>query len=70
VREAFPAADVRGALCFVDVDGLPTLGRLSVAGVAVCGAHGAARLARRDGSPDPSVPSMLAHEVERAFPPA
>jgi Nuclease-related domain len=70
VREAFPAADVRGALCFADVDGLPTLERLSVAGVAVCGAHGAARLARRDGSPDPSVPIMLAREVERAFPPA
>jgi hypothetical protein len=70
VREALPAADVRGAFCFADVEGLPTFGRLTVAGLAVCGPRGAARLARREGSLDPGVALDLARDVERLFPPA
>jgi hypothetical protein len=68
VHEAFPAADVRGAFCFADTDGLPTFGRLTIAGLAVCGPGGAARLARREGSLDPYASLELAREVERAFP--
>ena len=70
VREAFPAADVRGAFCFADVEGLPTFGRLTVAGLAVCGPRGAARLSRREGSLDPGAAFELARDVERHFPPA
>lgn len=70
VREAFPAADVRGAFCFADVEGLPTFGRLTVAGLALCGPRGAARLARREGSLDPGAALDLARDVERLFPPA
>ena len=70
VREAFPAADVRGAFCFAEVEGLPTFGRLTVAGLAVCGPRGAARLARREGSLDPGAALELARDVERRFPPA
>lgn len=42
--------DIRGALCFADVDGLPLLRRLSLRGVLIDGTRAVARLACRPGS--------------------
>ena len=43
--------DVRGALCFPNVQGLPVLAELSVRGVLVSGPRPVAKLARRAGPP-------------------
>jgi hypothetical protein len=55
VREALARlgdldVDVRGALCFPYVDGLPILGRLSVRDVVVDGPRPIAKVARRPGA--------------------
>jgi hypothetical protein len=48
-ESGFPAVDVRCALCFPDVEGLPLLRRLELEGVIIAGPRRVAKLARRPG---------------------
>ena len=74
VRRALDTAavdlDVRGALCFADVDGLPLLRSLTVNGVAVDGPKPVARLARRPGALTPERVEELWMQLARALPAA
>jgi hypothetical protein len=62
--------EIRGALCFANVYGLPLLRRQTLRGVIVDGPRAAAQLARRPGSPSPATILELWATVGFAFPPA
>jgi hypothetical protein len=62
--------DIRGALCFPDVDGLPLLGQLSLRGIIVDGPKAVARLARRPGPHTPEAIELLGRRLAVSFPPA
>ena len=70
MRALCDTADVRGALCMANVDGLPTFGRVAVAGVAVDGPKRVAAIARRPGSLAMSDVQRLAVRLALALPPA
>jgi hypothetical protein len=62
--------DVRGALCFPDVDGLPLFGQLKVRGVVIDGPKRVARLARRPGQLDLDTVERLWRQLADSFPKA
>ena len=68
VRTVCDATDVRGALCMANVDGLPTIGRVTVSGIAVDGPKRIAALARRPGSLTTAEIELLAVTLATALP--
>ena len=62
--------DVRGALCFAKVDGLPLLGNPSLRGVVIDGARATAKLTRRSGPLSSERVQRLWALVGNTFPPA
>ena len=70
VRAVAEGIDVRAALCFVDVAGLPLIGQLRPRGVLIDGPRGVARLAKRRGPADVGVVSDLVAVLDRRFPAA
>lgn len=62
--------DVRGALCFPDVDGLPMFARLKVRGVVIDGPKPVAKLARRPGQLDLDAVERLWRQLADSFPKA
>jgi nuclease-like protein len=62
--------DVRGALCFPSVDGLPLLGQLSVRGIIVDGPKPVATLARRPGRLGPEAVERIWRHLAHSFPQA
>ncbi len=62
--------DVRGALCFVNTDGLPLLGSQSVRGVLIDGTRAVAKLARRPGPLTGEEISTLYERLGVRLPPA
>lgn len=64
------AVEVRGALCFPNVDGLPLFSHLSVHNVVIDGPKPIAKLARRPGSLTSERVEQLWQQLGRAFPPA
>jgi Nuclease-related domain len=62
--------DVRGALCFPDVDGLPLFGQLKVRGVVIDGPKRVAKLARRPGQLDLDAIECLWRQLADSFPKA
>jgi hypothetical protein len=75
VRSALSAAgehdvDVRGALCFATVDGLPLLRQQSVREILVDGPKPVANLARRSGDLTAAATTRIWTIIGRAFPPA
>jgi hypothetical protein len=75
VREVLTRAghreiDVRGALCFPDVDGIPLFRQLIVRDVAIDGPKPVAKLAARPGVLSDGMVSRLWDELARSLPPA
>ena len=75
VRSTLTAAgeadvDMRGALCFASVDGLPLLGHPSVRGVLMDGAQATAKLATRPGPLSSERVQQLWALIGKMFPPA
>lgn len=64
------AVDVRGALCFADIDGLPLLRRQSLHDVLIDGTRSAAKLANRPGRLNAEEVDRLWHHLAQALPPA
>jgi hypothetical protein len=64
------AVEVRGALCFPHVDGLPVISQLSVRNVVIDGPKPIAKLARRPGPLTSDRIEQLWQQLARAFPPA
>jgi hypothetical protein len=62
--------DVRGALCFPHIDGLPTLARLSVRGIIIDGPKRVAKLARRPGPLHPKTIDRIWSSLGHSFPEA
>jgi len=62
--------DVRGALCFPDVNGLPVFRRLRVREVIVDGTKPVAELAARPGPLDPETVDRIWRRLGSSFPPA
>jgi Nuclease-related domain len=63
-------ADIAGALCFANVDGLPLIARQELDGVLIDGARRVAKLARRPGDLDLAAIDRIKHRIGHAFPPA
>jgi hypothetical protein len=62
--------DVRGGLCFPDVDGLPILDHLSAREIIIDGPRPVAKLARRPGPLDPKTIDRIWTHLGHTFPPA
>jgi hypothetical protein len=62
--------EVRGALCFVNPDGLPWFGSQSARGILIDGTRGVVKLARRRGPLDEDEVARLCHALSAALPPA
>jgi Nuclease-related domain len=62
--------EIRGALCFPNVDGLPLLSQLAVDDVVIDGPKPIAKLAKRPGLLQPDAVNRLCEELGRRFPPA
>lgn len=72
VRDALgdSAIEVRGALCFPNVDGVPLLSQLNLRNVVIDGPKPIAKLARRPGPLTPERIEQIWQQLGRAFPPA
>ena len=75
VRAALSRADqaeieIRGALCFANVDGLPLLRNQTMRGILVDGSRAAAQLARRPGRTDTETIEQLWRRLGSVVPPA
>ena len=74
VRSILPeppaSIDIRGALCFADVDGLPLLRHLAVRRVIVDGPRTIAKLASRPGPLTPEQVDSLYTRLAQVLPPA
>ena len=72
VRKALgrSSVEVRGALCFPDVDGLPLFSQLSVRDIVIDGPKPIAKIARRPGPLNPETIEQFWQQLARAFPPA
>jgi hypothetical protein len=72
VRDALAdsAVEVRGALCFPNVDGLPLLSQLSLRNIVIDGPKPIAKLARRSGPLSSDRIGQIWQQLGRAFPPA
>jgi hypothetical protein len=66
----YDAVDVRGALCMIEVDGLPLIRSLSVRGVLVDGPKRAAALAKRPGELAPEIVDKIWRHLAASFPTA
>jgi hypothetical protein len=66
----YEATDIRGALCFPNVDGLPLFRQLAVGDVVIDGPKPIAKLAGRIGPLRPDVVERLWDNLGRRFPPA
>lgn len=62
--------DVRGALCFPNVDGLPLFGQIEIRGIIVNGPKPVARLAARPGTLEQAVVERVLDHLARALPSA
>ncbi len=62
--------EVRGVLCFANVDGLPLLGHLSVQGILIDGTRAAAKLARWPGPLNVERVERIWAPIGKTFPPA
>ena len=62
--------DVRGALCFPNVDGLPLFGRIEIRGIIVDGPKPVARLATRPGGLEQALVERVVGQLAQALPPA
>jgi len=64
--------DVRGALCFPNLEGLPRLGQLTMRSgtIAIDAPRGVAKLARRQGPMTPDFIERIGSNLTRRFPPA
>ena len=60
--------DVRGALCFPNVDGLPLFGEIEIRGIIVNGPKPVARLAARPGPLEPDVVRRIWGHLARVLP--
>lgn len=60
--------DVKGALCFPDIDGLPIFRSIDIRGVLVEGPKRIAQLAARPGSLTPDTVQHIWTQLARAFP--
>lgn len=65
-----PAVEVRGALCFPYVDGLPLFGQVRIRDVLIDGPKPIAKLARRPGQLSAETVELLWKQLARALPPA
>lgn len=70
VRNGFDAVEVRCALCFSNVDGLPLLARLRIDEVVIDGPRAIAKLARRAGPVDAAAVQHLARMLDSSLTPA
>jgi hypothetical protein len=70
LEQAGEYAEVRGALCMADVDGLPLLGHPTVDGIAIDGPRHISKMARRPGTHSDADIARIASSLARAFPPA
>lgn len=61
---------VRGALCFPNVDGLPLFGQIEIRGIIVNGPKPVARLAARPGGLDEVLVGRVSGHLAQALPPA
>ena len=62
--------DIRGALCFADVEGLPLLRRQTVRSVIIDGTRTTAKLARRPGPLSTEHVERIGHHLAHVLPPA
>ena len=62
--------DVRGALCFPNVDGLPLFGQIEIRRIIVNGPKPVARLAARAGTLEQAVVERVVGHLAQALPPA
>jgi hypothetical protein len=62
--------DVRGALCFPNVDGLPLFGQIEIRGIIVNGPKPVSRVAARPGTLERAVVERVLGHLARALPPA
>jgi hypothetical protein len=62
--------DVRGALCFPNVDGLPLFGQIEIRGIIVNGPKPVARLAERPGVLEQALVERVVGQLAQALPPA
>jgi len=69
-RAGYEEIEIRGALCFPNVDGLPLLKQLVVRDVVIDGPKPVARLAARQGGNALDAVNRLYIELERLFPAA
>jgi hypothetical protein len=69
-RSEYEGIDIRGALCFPNVDGLPLVGQLAVRDVVIDGPKPIAKLAGRAGPLGPDAVDRVWQELRRLFPPA
>jgi hypothetical protein len=65
-----PEIDVRGALCFPNVDGLPLLRQLSLREIIIDGPKPVSKLAARPGALAPADIERIWQSLAHAFPPA
>lgn len=66
----YEVTDIRGALCFPNVDGLPLVQQLAVRDIVIDGPKPIAKLAGRTGPLRPDVVEPLWEDLGRRFPPA
>jgi len=64
--------DIRGALCYPNINGLPLFGQLTARQrtIAIDNPRGIAKLARRNGPLDHELVDEIARQLDRALPPA
>lgn len=62
--------EVRGALCFPNVDGLPLFGQIEIRGIIVDGPKPVARLAARPGGLEQALVERVVGHLAQALPPA
>jgi hypothetical protein len=62
--------EVRGALCFPNVDGLPLFGQIEIRGIIVDGPKPVARLAARPGGLEQALVERVVDHLAQALPPA
>lgn len=69
-RAGYEDIEIRGALCFPTVDGLPLLRQLAVRDIVIDGPKPVAKLAGRAGPLHPDVVEGLCEALGRRLPPA
>jgi hypothetical protein len=70
LEQAGEYAEVRGALCMADVDGLPLLGHPTMDGIVIDGPRHVSKMARRPGTHSDADIARITSSLARAVPPA